>query len=50
MGFVSASPLEPHPCPKCGADVADLKYNRLLALAIYRCPCGFQFTVQVKKD
>ncbi len=32
-------------CPKCGGAVPDPKIHRILALAIYGCPCGTQFTV-----
>jgi hypothetical protein len=35
------------PCGKCGGKAATLRINRYLALAIYRCPCGHRWTIDL---
>ena len=35
------------PCAKCGQTIATVGINRQLALAIYRCPCGHQWTLDL---
>ena len=35
------------PCRKCGSTAAAPGINRALKLAIYRCHCGFQWTVDL---
>ena len=46
----SKLPIATTPCPRCSDAVTHWMINRALALAIYRCPCGAQFTVQLERS
>ena len=37
-------------CGKCGGTTGILGVNHLLALAMYRCPCAHQWTIDVSQS